>query len=150
MDQRQRSRASLWCDQAPASGAWSLSRLEVVSTIQPRRWPVGRVELRHATQGCISDVATGAGSMDAIFNALARLFNLEASVKTLSAQYEQPEGDQTDLPRVAARTELLIDGKTYCGSAESEDLLLSTAGAYLDALLKAAEERKLDTASLAS
>ena len=144
MDERQRTRASLWCDQAPAAGAWSLSRLELISTVAPRRWPVGRVDLHHKTEGPVSSVATGAGSVDAIFNALADLFKFKPTVKALSARYEIPANGQTDLPQVSAVVDLLINERIYRGTARSGDLLLTTASAYLDALRQADDERAIN------
>jgi hypothetical protein len=143
MDQRQKLRASAeWCGQPPVSGPWTLCRVDAISTTRLNRWPVGRVELFHETRGRVFEVATGAGCLDAAFNAVAALIGVTAPAKSLEVQYEPGCEGTAALPAVTVEIEVTTDGGTYRGCARTGDLLLSAVGAYLDALWRAAEERQ--------
>lgn len=141
MDERQKARAAAWCRQGPARGEWKLARLDVICAMDPREWPVGRIELHHRTRGHIVEIATGAGGTDAIFNALAQHFGIDASLAGLSVRFE-PECDAR-LAHFAVITDLLVGTTMYRGVAHSGDLLLSTAAAYLDALSMAQIDRAI-------
>ena len=142
MDERQKSRAAGWCAQAPVSGEWRLARLDVISAIDQRQWPVARIELHHRTRGRVFEIATGAGGMDAIFNALAQHFGIEASVAALSVQFEPGSDSRSTLPQFIVTAQLLVGEMIYRGIAKNGDMLLSTAAAYLDALARAHAHRK--------
>lgn len=135
-------------DQAPSSGPWSVTRVEVISTVDHRRHSIGRVELWHNKRGRVLAVGTGPGSVDAIFSALAQLFDLETSVRTLQAQYQFQEA--ADPRQVAASIEILIEGKCYRGSARAAGMLVSVAAAFLDAICRAADERQVKMGRMAS
>ena len=139
MDQRQKQRAAaVLCHKPPRSGPWTLSRLQITSTLWPSEWPAARVELVHETLGSTLEIATGAGCLDAACNAVAPLFGVIAPIRSLEIQYEAASEATGTLPTIAAEVEVTIDGAAYRGSAKTGDLLVSAISAYLDALCQAA------------
>ena len=140
MDERQQSRANAsWSDGVPARGPWIVSRVEMVSTLARGHWPVARVELTHEKRGRIVEFGTGAGPVDAAFNAIAQILGVSAEVRSLEVQYQSP-GHGMGLPTAAVEIEALVAGSSRCGRARTGDLLLSAIGAYLDAIDRAAAE----------
>jgi hypothetical protein len=133
LNKQQKLAAQAWCsavDDAP--GAFALSYVEVVASLDPKTWPAARVEVRHA--GSVrSEVATGAGGLDAIFNALNAIVGIDAKLENLDLRYAST-GPAKALPQVVAFAVLRIGGKLYKGRADAEDIMLACARAYLCAL----------------
>lgn len=116
-------------------GPWTLSRLEIISTVEPKRWPAARVELLHARRGRVLEIATGAGGVDAAFNAVAQIFGVSAPINRLDLSYRS--GEIGSLPVVMVSLSVVIDGEIFDGSAQAGDVLPGCVWAYLDALSKA-------------
>jgi molybdenum cofactor biosynthesis enzyme len=139
MDERQKRRAEAqWCPEPPQCGPWTLRRLDVISTVQPKKWPVCRLELIHQERGRVFEIGTGAGCLDAAFNAVAELIGVTAPVKTLEVDFECAEADA--LPQVTVEIEIEVNQNTWRGYARTADLMLSAVGAYLDAIVRALDQ----------
>jgi 2-isopropylmalate synthase len=138
MDHRQKVRAEAACrGEASTVGRWTLSRLEILSTVEPRKWPVARVELLHSTRGRLFEIGTGCGGVDAAFNAVAQIFGMSAPVEQLDLRYRVDTIAGRSLPEVTVKICVSIDGENFQGSAETADILTSCVAAYVDALSRA-------------
>jgi protein-L-isoaspartate O-methyltransferase len=109
--------------------------LDVISTVQPKKWPVCRLELIHQERGRVFEIGTGTGCLDAAFNAVAQLIGVTAPVKALEVDFECAEADA--LPQVTVEIEIEVNHGTWRGRARTGDLMLSAVGAYLDAVVRA-------------
>ena len=119
-------------EEAARNSRWSLSRIEIRTSLDRRQWPVARVELDHDERGRLTDIAVGRGAMASVFNALAQLFGVAAKVETLKLDYRaDPAGD---VATVSVELMLRIEGRLYPGRAAADDILLACASAFVDAL----------------
>lgn len=136
MNQRQKIRADAnWCGPPARCGPWTLMRLEMISTVRPQKWPVCRLELLHEERGRVSETATGAGCLDAAFNAVSQMFGVTAPVKAIEIDYRCPEAGA--VPQVIVEIEVVVGDGTWRGCARTGDLLLSAVCAYLDGIVQA-------------
>jgi hypothetical protein len=136
MNLRQKQRAeSKWCSLPARRGPWTLMRLEMISTVQSEKWPVCRLELLHDERGQMTETATGAGCLDAAFNAVSQACAVSAPVKGMDVDYCCSEAGA--LPLVTVEIEVVIGGGTWRGCARTGDLLLSAVCAYLDGIVQA-------------
>jgi hypothetical protein len=109
----------------------------MLSTTGPTDRSVGRVELRDVENERIFFVSSGIGSFDTLFNALAQKFERAPSVRKISARYEPQKEPRDEVAQVSAEIQIEMNGAIHRGSACTEDLLLSTATAYLNTLCEA-------------
>ena len=138
MNEQQKARALTdWCMKLPAFGPWRLARLEILSTVQPQQWPSARVELVHEHLGRLVKIATGAGPLDAAFNAISELVRVGASMTSLNVDYE-PAANADGPPHVRVEVEAASNGSHYRGGARTGDLFVSAVAAFLDAAFQAA------------
>lgn len=112
---------------------WTLVRMDIRSTATPDRWPVARVELRHATRGRLTDIASCEGHLDGVFKAIAGILGLEGEVHSLDIDYSAADIGRS----VHAAILVEVAGRSYRGEGGSGDVLRSCAMAYLQALSRA-------------
>ncbi len=138
MDERQKQRAAAESShQPPRSGQWTLSRIQMTSSLWPKEWPVARIELFREDLGSVLEIATGAGCLDAACNAIAQLFGVTAPIRSLDVKYQVPRELSDGVPVVVAVVDVAVDGTIFRGSAISGDLFVSAVGAYLDGICRA-------------
>jgi hypothetical protein len=122
-------------EHSPASGNdWTLVRIDIRATATPGGWPLARVELRHASRGRVTDIASCEGHLDSLFMAIGRIVGVDATVRSLNVQYGAKD-------QASATIEAEVAGKVYRGTGVSGDVLRSCALAYLDALSLAERDR---------
>jgi hypothetical protein len=83
------------------------------------------------------ETATGAGCLDAAFNAASQLLAVTPAVKAMEVDYSCPEPG--GVPQVTVEIETVIGHGTWRGCARTGDLLLSAVGAYLDGIVQAVD-----------
>jgi hypothetical protein len=81
--------------------------------------------------------------MDAIFNAVAAAMGIAGFVSYLHVQYEPRGHADTALPLVLVSIRVCVDDIEYAGFAQTSDLILSSASAYVDALSQASGARRI-------
>ncbi len=146
MEPWQKRRAETpWCGDLPERGPWTLLRVDPMMPVEGRKWPIGKVELLHEDRGRVLEVTTGAGSLDAAFNAISDALEIKAKVKSLQVDYVPESEVPPKLATVTADIELMFDDSIYRGSAQTGDLLLSAVGAFLEAASRAAEDRQVQS-----
>lgn len=134
MNEKQQARArSSWMTAPVRCGQWTLARIEIISTVQPTKWPVARVELFHETRGHKLSIATGAGGTDAALNAIADVIGRNAELIELRASLAESSG----VAATAVHVRVRIDGLEYDGQADCGDLIVSTVAAFLEAVCSA-------------
>jgi hypothetical protein len=132
MNEKQQARAqSSWTTTPIRCGPWTLTRVEIISTVQPTKWPVASVELLHETSGHKLGIATGAGGMDAALNAIADIIGKDAEVIELHA------GPAAGVAANAVHMRVRIDGLEYDSQADCGDLIISTLAAFIEAICSA-------------
>ena len=134
MNEKQQERAqSNWMTAPVRCGPWTLIRVEIISTVRPKKWPVARIELLHETRGHTFRIATGAGAMDAALNAVADAIGRDAELIELRASF----GQSCDVVAAAVHVRVRIDELEYNGQADCGDLVVSTVAAFLKAVCSA-------------
>jgi hypothetical protein len=111
------------CEAPPQYGPWTLLRLDLTTTVQPKKWPVCRLKLLHEKRGSVVEIATGAGCLDAVFNAVAQLIGVTAPVRAIDVDFNCAEAG--GLPQVTVGLETEVDNGTWRGCARTGDLVLS-------------------------
>ena len=128
MNEKQKTRArSDWLVTPVRAGSWTLSRIEILSTVKPGKWPVARVDLQHDRRGHVFGIATGAGGLDAALNAVADIFGKDADVIHL-ATHLRPSPEPA---RTLVSLRVRVEGEDHESEAVGGDLIIAAITAML-------------------
>ena len=115
---------------------WSLSRIDVRTSITGDKWPVARLELNHDSRGPVSDIATAPGAFEAIFKAAAQIIGVDPRLLSFNVCSSGYGADQSLTVRI--EIELELGGKVYRGSSTGSDLVRCSLLAWLEAASQSA------------
>lgn len=114
------------------SSGFSLTYIETVASLDPQTSPAAWIEVRH-TGRTHSEVATGTGGLDAVFNALNAIVGIDGRLEKLDLRFAS-KGPADVPPDVLAIAIVKIGTRFFHGSAQAEDIMSACARAYLAAL----------------
>ncbi|WP_019960793.1 2-isopropylmalate synthase [Woodsholea maritima] len=113
-----------------ALGQWSVTRLELRSTLGPKPQHYARLELEHPERGRLSDIARGDDAMSAVFHAAERLLGQSFTVTSLDTRMVS----HGESPMVLAELDLELEGVRHSGRARGPDALSAALKALLATL----------------
>ena len=106
-------------------GVWRIVKAEMRFRQDGRGAPSARVALEHADRGVVTDIRSGDGPFDAVFNTLCAVTDVEAELEELAIA--QTAGQATASVRVS------VAGATYQGERTANDLFLAVTEAIVAA-----------------
>ena len=118
-------------DHSADVAGWSLSLIEIRTSVSGNNWPVARVELDHPTRGRVTDIATAPGAFEAVFKAAGQIAGINPrllSYNVCSSGYRE-ENSLT----IRIEIEIEFDGKVHRGSSTGSDLVRCSLLAWLAA-----------------
>jgi hypothetical protein len=121
-------------DRSADPGDWSLSRIEIRTSMSGNRWPVARVELDHRTRGRVSDIATAPGAFEAVFKAASQIVGIGPELLSYNVCSSGRQHDNS--LRIRIEIEIELDGKVYRGNSTGSDLVQCSLLAWLKAVAK--------------
>ena len=113
---------------------WTLSRIDIRTTLSGKKWPVARVELDHPERGRVTDIGTAPGAFEAIFAAASHIVGLAPRLISFTVTSSASAEDKSLAIRIDVEVEM--DGKVYQGTSFGLDLVRSSLIAWLDAVAK--------------
>lgn len=116
---------------------WSLTRVDILATTQRKSNPVARVELYHRLRGRLFGVGSAPAGFDAALRAVEELLGVRGTVDGMSLDFRA--GALSAPSVVQVRMAVRVGDQLWSGEASTPDLLMSSVGAFLNALTKAAE-----------
>ena len=133
--ENEEARGQLADDQGQGDVAgWTLSRIDIRTTLSGKKWPVARVELDHPERGRVTDIGTAPGAFEAIFAAAAHIVGLAPRLISFTVTSSSSAEDQSLAIRIDVEVEM--GGKVYQGTSFGLDLVRSSLIAWLDAVAK--------------
>lgn len=114
---------------------WTLSRIDIRTTLSGKKWPVARVELDHPERGRVTDIGTAPGAFEAIFAAASHIVGVVPDrLISFTVTSSAPAEDRSLAIRIDVEVEM--GGKVYQGTSFGLDLVRSSLIAWLDAVAK--------------
>ena len=114
---------------------WTLSRIDIRTTLSGKKWPVARVELDHPERGRVTDIGTAPGAFEAIFAAASQIVGVVPDrLISFTVTSSAPAEDRSLAIRIDVEVEM--GGKVYQGTSFGLDLVRSSLIAWLDAVAK--------------
>lgn len=110
---------------------WTLTRIDVRTSLSNSQWPVARVELQHDARGRVSDIATAPGAFEAMFMAAGQIVGKDPKLLSYNVCSGSLASDGSLTVRVDI--ELEVDGKACRGSSVGSDLVRCSVLAWLQA-----------------
>ena len=103
--------------------------------------PRATLQLQCENQPILCDAAIGDGPIDAVFKAMERIMELSARLEDFNVRSVSEGKDAMGEVRVTIN----LNGRHYQGKGVSTDIIEAAAAAYLKALNKADQDRRLPT-----
>ena len=103
--------------------------------------PTATLQLQCENQPILCDAAIGDGPIDAVFKAMERIMELSARLEDFNVRSVSEGKDAMGEVRVTIN----LNGRHYQGKGVSTDIIEAAAAAYLKALNKADQDRRLPT-----
>lgn len=113
---------------------WEFVRVEMRLSSEARMRPFARLALNHVRRGRISDIGTGEGPFQAVFNALCSATGVSAELENLSITQSAGQSH--------AEARVLVDGRTFAGSGSDADVVVAASEALLAAFNNIERARK--------
>lgn len=110
---------------------WSLSRIEIRTSMSGNKWPVARVELDHPSRGRVTDIATAPGAFEAVYKATAQIVGIEPVL--LSYNVCSSGHREDGALEIRIEIELQFEDKVYRGGSTGSDLVRCSLLAWLAA-----------------
>jgi len=110
---------------------WTLSRIEVRTSVSGEKWPIARVELHEDARGRVTDIATAPGAFEAMFKAAGQILEIAPAILSYNVCSSGHGKDQSLIIRIDV--ELELDGRVCRGSSSGSDLVRCSLLAWLDA-----------------
>ncbi len=123
-----------------AGADWEFVRVEMRSSSEARMRPFARLTLNHRRRGRISDIGTGDGPFQAVFNALCSATGVAATLDDLSVT--QSAG------RSHAEVRVLYNEQVFAGGGSDADIIVAASEALLAAFNHIERARKRASALL--
>lgn len=109
---------------------WTLSRIDIRSSVERDAWPVARLSLHHPRRGPVTDIGTAPGAFDAAFNALAHITGVDANLLS----YEVRSISSTaEALTISVEVVIEIEGRPWVGKSVGVDLVRCSVEAWLQA-----------------
>ena len=113
---------------------WTLTRIDIRTTLSGKKWPVARVELDHPERGRVTDIGTAPGAFEAIFAAASHITGIVPRLISFTVTSSASAEDRSLAIRIDVEVEM--GGKVYQGTSFGLDLVRSSLIAWLDAVAK--------------
>lgn len=127
---------------------WTLTRIDIRTTLSGKKWPVARVELDHPERGRVTDIGTAPGAFEAIFAAASHIVGVVPDrLISFTVTSSAPAEDGSLAIRIDVEVEM--GGKVYQGTSFGLDLVRSSLIAWLDAVAKGSSDEGGSEASRA-
>lgn len=111
--------------------AWTVSRIEIRTSMSGKNWPVARVELTHPRRGRVCEIGTAPGAFDAIYQAASEIVGVAPRLQSFVVRPVAPVENQS--LSICVEVELEIDGCVYRGTSFGVDLVRCSLIAWLQA-----------------
>lgn len=123
-----------------AGADWEFVRVEMRSSSEARMRPFARLTLNHRSRGRISDIGTGEGPFQAVFNALCSATGVAGALDDLSIT--QSSG------RSHAEVRVKFGDRVFAGGGSDADVIVAASEALLSAFNHIERARKGASVSL--
>ena len=110
---------------------WKVGRVDLRSSVAANAWPVARLELEHETRGRVTDLGTAPGAFDAAFVAASHILGITPTLLRFDVRSGQRDGDGA--LGITVEIAIELDGQTFVGRNDGQDLVECSLHAWLDA-----------------
>ena len=120
---------------------WEFVRVETRSSSETRMRPFARLTLNHVRRGRVSDIGTGEGPFQAVFNAMCSAAGVEGKLDNLSVT--------RTAGRAHAEARVRVNGRVFAGAGADPDIIVAASEALLAAFNHIERSKRKDSASIA-